>query len=71
MVDGMNVSFLKIKFKIYDREYLGQIHISEVGRVKGRYIENLNNEYKIGDKIAVEVIDYNRDYRIYNLKIIP
>ena len=71
IVEGMNVSFLKIKFKIYDREYLGQIHISEVGRVKGRYIENLNNEYKIGDKIAVEVIDYNRDYRNYNLKIIP
>lgn len=70
IVDKMNKSFLKVKFQFYGREYLGQIHISEVGRVKDKYIESLEKEYKIGDEIDVQVVSYNNDYKIWNLTIV-
>lgn len=69
-IEGMNRRFLKVRFSLYGKDFHGQIHISEVGRVKDKYIAALEDEYKIGDEIIVKVERYNAERRIWDLGIV-
>ena len=69
-IEGMNRRFLKVRFRLYGKDFHGQIHISEVGRVKDKYIAALEDEYKIGDEIIVKVERYNTERRIWDLGIV-
>ena len=69
-IEAIHHSFLIIKFSLYGSDYRGRIHISEVGRVKDKYIDSLSNEYEVGDGIDVQVIKFNKECKIYELEII-
>ncbi len=69
-IEAIHQYFLIMKFSLYGRDYYGRIHISEVGRVKNKFIDSLSNEYEVGDKLDVQVIKFNNECKKYELEII-
>ena len=69
IVERVEKYFVKVRFQHYGMEYRGQIHISEIAKWKGSYIEDLRYTVYRGEKIDVVVKDYNDKYSIWDLTI--
>lgn len=54
-------------FVIIDDEYTGLIHISQIN---GKYINDINDYFKVGDQIRVRVIDVDEDKKQLKLSTV-
>ena len=62
-------AFVHYKFNKNGKEYIGQIHISEFGRLYNTYIRDLNDYISIGDIQRVVIDSYNESRKIWTLRI--
>ena len=71
IVIHVNRSFAKVEFNFCGTKYKGQIHISEFGKIKNKYIRSLGDIVHRGDEYRVAIINYNETIDEWNLNLAP
>ncbi len=68
-VNRIDRSFVHVLFRLYGREYRGVVHVSEIRKLKGHYIQNLRDEVSIGDTLNVIIKKYDEEHSMWQLAI--
>lgn len=61
--------YVDVAFDTRGKSYLGQIHISEYGRIHSQYIKDLSMFAQVGDNVRVVIKEYNEEYKVWKLSL--
>lgn len=68
-ITSVKGDFANVSFDSRGKSYRGQIHISEYGKMFGRYIDDLSEVAQVGGSVRVVLKEYNESYKSWKLSL--